>query len=147
MKPLLSRKKFYLLSWTWGLPLNLLGGLVALCLLLLGYSPKRWDYCYYFEIGHNWGGTELGMFFLTQKGSHPLIKCHEQGHGIQNCYWGFLMPFVVSIPSAIRYWYRMIISWLDKERYRKLAPYDKAWFEGQATRLGLELHRQLRRDM
>ena len=35
----------------------------------------------------------------------PLIR-HEGGHGIQNIIFGVLMPFLVSIPSFIRYWYR-----------------------------------------
>ena len=46
------------------------------------------------------------------------------------------MPFVVSIPSAIRYWNRKL-NYHDKG----LTPpteYDDIWFEKQATKLGAE---------
>ena len=58
---------FYLLSFTWGLPLTLVGCVVAIVLLITGHKPKKWGYCYYFEIGKNWGGLELGPFFLVNK--------------------------------------------------------------------------------
>ena len=44
------------------------------------------------------------------------------------------MPFIVCIPSAIRYWYRNIKVSFGKD----LQPYDSIWFEGQATTLGLK---------
>jgi hypothetical protein len=37
-------------------------------------------------------------------GEHTMA--HECGHGLQNCIWGPLFPFVIAIPSAVRYWYR-----------------------------------------
>ena len=46
------------------------------------------------------------------------------------------MPFVVCIPSAVRYWYREF-----KYHRKKLTPptkYDDIWFEGQATKWGSE---------
>ncbi len=45
------------------------------------------------------------------------------------------MPFVVGIPSMIRYWYRE----LKYNRKGKVPPtsYDSIWFEGQATRIGV----------
>lgn len=46
------------------------------------------------------------------------------------------MPFVISIPSAIRYWYREILSRVDFQKYKQLPDYDAIWFEGQATRWG-----------
>ena len=102
----MSKFKFYLLSFTWGLPMTLIGCLVALVLLITGHKPKKWGYCYYFEVGECWGGSEFGAFFICDKNSGEYIKNHEFGHGLQNCYWGFLMPFVVCIPSAYRYWLR-----------------------------------------
>lgn len=100
----MSKFKFYLLSFTWGLPMTLIGCVISLVLLIAGYKPKKWGYCYYFEIGECWGGSEFGAFFLCDKMGSEYIKNHEFGHGLQNCYWGFLMPFVVCIPSAYRYW-------------------------------------------
>lgn len=61
---------------------------------------------------------------------------HECGHGIQNIIFGPLFPFLVAIPSVIRYWYREVIWRKDRERYFQLPKYDDIWFEGQATRWG-----------
>jgi hypothetical protein len=102
----------------------------------MGYKPKKYGYCWYFEVGNHWGGLELGVCFLTDKTPSTHTKNHEHGHGIQNCYWGFLMPFVICIPSAIRYWYRKL-----KYYNQGLTPptkYDDMWFEGDATKRGTE---------
>lgn len=106
MSAKISKPLFYILSVTWGCIMTTIGAIVALVLLIIGYRPKKWNYCYYFEVGENWGGIELGMFFITDKSSSIRTKNHEHGHGIQNCYLGVLMPFVVCIPSATRYWLR-----------------------------------------
>ena len=106
MSAKISKPLFYILSVTWGCIMTAIGAIVALVLLILGYRPKKWNYCYYFEVGENWGGIELGMFFITDKSSSIRTKNHEHGHGIQNCYLGVFMPFVVCIPSAARYWLR-----------------------------------------
>ena len=108
MSAKISKSLFYILSVTWGCIMTTIGALVSLILLILGYKPKKWNYCYYFEVGENWGGIELGMFFVTDKSSGIRIKNHEHGHGIQNCYLGVFMPFIVCIPSAIRYWLRKL---------------------------------------
>ena len=28
-------------------------------------------------------------------------QIHEAGHGVQNCLWGVLFPFIIGIPSLI----------------------------------------------
>ena len=129
----LSKSKFYLLSWTWGLPMTLIGGIVMLALMMFGKKPKKWGYCYYIEVGRHWGGFNLGMFFLTSKNPPKHTKMHEHGHAIQNCYLGWLMPFVVTIPSAIRYWYRNI---KHKLGFKVKTSYYDIWFEEQASLLG-----------
>ncbi|MGM9968861.1 MAG: hypothetical protein ACI35S_00525 [Anaeroplasma sp.] len=119
---------FYVLSFTWGLPMSLIGGITFLVLMCLGYKPKRFRYLYYIEIGENWGGLNLGCFFLTCKVPYEKTKRHEAGHSIQNALFGPLMPFIVTIPSAIRYWYIRV--------FNVATNYDSIWFEGQATKLG-----------
>lgn len=82
-----------------------------------------------------WGGMELGCFFVCGEDcQYDSLMSHECGHTIQNCIWGPLMPFVVCIPSAFRYWYREF-----KYHRKNLTPptkYDDIWFEGQATEWG-----------
>lgn len=137
MNPEMSKFKFYFLSFTWGLPVTLAGCLVALVLRLCGLKPKKWGYCYYFELGSGRSGADLGIFFIKGKPESLYLKNHELGHAVQNCYFGFLMPFIVNLPSTLRFWYRAIVKSLAPKK--KLKPYDSAWFEGQATRLGAQM--------
>lgn len=124
---------FYILSFTWGLPLTLIGASVALVLTFKGYKPKRYGYCIFYEVGENWGGLNLGLFCFISKNVSKSTKQHEFGHGLQNCLYGILTPFIVTIPSAIRYWYRRI---RQEKGLINITPYDAVWFEKQATEWG-----------
>lgn len=128
----MNKKVFYILSFTWGLPLTIAGGLLALVMLGSGFTPRRFGGCMYFEVGKGWGGLNLGLVFLCQVGASDHLKTHEFGHSIQNCMWGAFTPFVVHLPSIVRYWSR---EW-KAAHGEDLPPYDAVWFEGQATRLG-----------
>ncbi len=127
---------FYIASFTWGLPITLLGCFVALSLLITGHKPHRFHSLIYFEVGEDWGGFDLGCFFVVNKGASVAMMQHESGHGLQNIMFGIFMPFVVSIPSAVRYWYREYLVRSGKKQYSELPEYDSAWFEGSATALG-----------
>lgn len=125
---------YYFLNLTWGVIMTFIGGVAVIVLLILGKKPKRYHGAIYFEVGKGWGGVELGLFFVCAENSGESVKSHEFGHSLQNCIYGPLMPFLVSIPSAIRYWYREF-----KYHRKGLNPptkYDDAWFEGQATEWG-----------
>lgn len=135
----LNKTAFYFLSFTWGLPLTLIGCLVAGILWCFGYRPKKYVYGYCIEIGRNWGGLELGVFFLTDKNSSMIIKDHELGHGIQNCIYGIFMIPLVCIPSAVRYWYREIIWRINRNKYWQLPDYYSIWFEKQASEWGRKI--------
>lgn len=127
---------FWLVSWTWGLPMTLFGLVCALGLLITGHKPQRFHYFIYFEVGHAWGGFEAGCFFFVQRGAGISIKQHESGHGLQNIMLGVFMPFIVSIPSMVRYWYREYLVRSGKKCSWELPAYDSIWFEGWATALG-----------
>ena len=127
---------FYFLSFVWGLPMTLIGCVIAAVLLITGHKPKKWGYCYYFEIGESWGGVNFGPIFLIDKYSSNYTKNHEHGHAFHNCWFGPLMPFIVSIPSAIRYWYRELFYY--KRHKTPNNSYDSIWFEGTASTLGKE---------
>lgn len=139
MKKILFYIYYWFMSLTWGIIMTTIGLLTALVLMMIGYKPKRFGPTFYFEIGSGWGGLELGPIFLTGKNGSYHTCCHEVGHGIQNTLWGPLMPFVICIPSAARYWYREWIYHKDKQKYRDLPDYDAIWFEGQATTWGKKL--------
>ena len=125
---------YWIVSLTWGGLMTFIGLIVALVLLATGHKPYRFGYTFYFKVGKSWGGLELGGLFITDSNPSLHTLCHEHGHGLQNLWWGPLFPFVIGIPSAIRYWYREIKYY----RKGKVPPttYDSIWFEGQASELG-----------
>ena len=97
---------YWLVSLTWGSIMTLLGAVIALGMLLTGHRPRRLGPNVYFEVGRGWGGMEYGAFFFVERNAARETILHEAGHGIQNLLLGPLMPFVVCIPSALRYWLR-----------------------------------------
>ena len=137
------RATYYILSFTWGLPMTLFGCIVAVGFLITGHRPKRygWDWCFEFK-GLGWG-LELGIFFIAPAEECEHLKEHEHGHGIQNIYLGFFTPFVVSIPSAVRFWVREIKYNMGK---KTLPPYDSVWFEGSASASGKALIERLKKS-
>lgn len=102
----INKPLYYLLNCTWGIVMTLIGAVVAVVLILTGHKPKRHAGSIYFNVGKSWGGAELGLFFLTDENDLESVKNHEFGHSLQNCLWGPLLPFVVCLPSAARYWLR-----------------------------------------
>lgn len=128
-----NKALFYILSFTWGLPMTLIGLISALVLILMGYKPKSWGGCLSFNVGKNWGGVSFGIVMITDESDRVSAKNHEFGHALQNCRYGFLMPFIVCIPSAVRYWYRRIRT---RKGLKNVTAYDAVWFEAEATRLG-----------
>ena len=125
---MMNKVIFYILSLTWGLPMTLVGAVCSLFLLLMGHKPKTWRGCVCFEVGKDFGGVNFGMFFITEKNGGRKLKNHEYGHAVQNCILGIFMPFAVSIPSAVRYWWRRI--------KKPNTAYDSIWFEKWATKIG-----------
>ncbi len=109
---------------------------VKYALLVTGHKPKRFHSNIYFEVGTGWGGFKAGGFFFVNKNPSLHLRQHESGHGIQNLMLGVFMPFIVSIPSAIRYWYREYLTRSGKRKSNELPAYDSIWFEGWATKLG-----------
>lgn len=97
---------YYVLNCTWGIIMTLIGAIGTLALAITGHKVKRHAGCFYTNVGHAWGGMEAGMFFFTDDSDSASVKNHEFGHSLQNCLWGPLLPFIVCIPSATRYWLR-----------------------------------------
>ena len=130
----LSKTWYYIISLTWGFPITVIGLAAAIILLFLGFTPYENSYGWYFQIGENWGGINLGIVSIVNKNPSEHTLQHEFGHSIQNCIFGiFFIPFI-AIPSFIRYWYR---EYLRKvENNHDLPEYDYAWYEGMATMFG-----------
>ena len=131
--PNITDREFYLRSFTWGLPVNLGGAVIAAGLLMTGHKPEKYGKCINFTVGKNWGGGSMGIFMITCRNAPQRLKEHEHGHSIQNCFYGPLMP-LVNLQSTSRFLYRAGVQKLQPKK--KLPPYDSVWFEGEATELG-----------
>ena len=105
-KRALQRAGYWLVSLTWGGLMTWTGAFIALVMLLSRHAPQKLGPNVYFEVGLGWGGMEYGAFFFVSKDAGERTRLHEAGHGIQNLVLGPLMPFLVCIPSALRYWMR-----------------------------------------
>ena len=127
-----KRWLYYLLSFTWGLPMNIIGAIVAGVLVCFRRRPVKYGWCLCFELPVNFG-MELGIFFIAPVNGSEHTKKHELGHSIQNIYLGPLSVGVVSIPSAVRFWVR---EWKRRKGIELTTGYDDIWFEGQATSCG-----------
>ena len=119
--------------------MTLIGWLIMFfCWLLLVKDVQKWKPTHYIMLGDNWGGLELGVCFLVADGmgiNWTLhTKCHETGHSFQNAILGPFMIFLVSIPSAIRYWVQLINKKLKHDERNK--DYDCFWAEESATDIG-----------
>ena len=132
MKYIIKNKwLYYLLQFTWGLLMNIIGGLLFAALIIFGKKrPKKFCNCWYIVVGKRWGGLSMGNFMFVSEASRIHTKYHEAGHSLQNIVWGPLWIFVIGIPSALRYWYRKLTP------NKKHPHYDSIWFEGQASEWG-----------
>lgn len=133
---LFRRVIFYFLSFTWGALLSVPGAVIILALAIF----KRVHVFHgrlYGVVGKNWGGLELGCFFICGENcQYTQLMAHECGHGIQNTIWGPLFLFIIFLPSCIRYWYRFLK--YERKGINPPTAYDDIWFEGQATDWGLD---------
>lgn len=130
----MTKERFYLLSFTWGLIMTLCGLIVSIALITTGHKPQKWGWSWYFEVGDGGCGFSCGPFFFVSKGATDSLKNHECGHGIQNAILGPMMV-VLTLASMTRFWYREI--------FGAKTSYDDWWFEGDASRLGTDLMNDL----
>lgn len=127
------RKLFYILNFTWGIIMNIIGGIGALVIMAMGHKPIRHAGNIVFKFGHHWGGVSLGIFTFMCVESGERTLNHEFGHSIQNAIFGPLFPFIVAIPSFIRC---QKFNSNIKKGIPNEEDYDAIWFEGSATKWG-----------
>lgn len=132
MKKFLSYFIFFIIQWTWGIILNIIGLFVAIGMICTRHRPYWCGPYIYFRTKWDFGGVEFGMFFIIGE-QCDSIACHEMGHSIQNMIFGPICCFL-SLGSMIRYWYREF-----KYHKKSLNPptsYNSWWYEGVATKWG-----------
>lgn len=133
----LNKVWFYTLSFTWGLPITLIGCIYALIFAITNHKPKRFGYCLYFESKKLSGGFNVGPFIFVCSSPSRSLLAHEHGHALQNCFYGPFMAVLVAMPSCVRYHYRRFVRRCLKKPLKN--PYDSIWFENEATVIGKAL--------
>ena len=131
---------YYILACTWGILSTFIGILITGVLALAkAFSANitffHFNWIYGIRVGSDfWGGLGLGLMFCRDQksGDNSYINDHEFGHTFQNCLFGIFLPFVVAMPSTIRFWHRKIRARKGKQN----KPYDSIWFEDSATQCG-----------
>lgn len=123
----------FVVNITWNIVMFTIGFVVGFFLWIFGIDYRFKKGFIIFNIGRRWGGLSLGCIVIRDRTSTTDVDYHEIGH-IHQAILGILYPFLVAIPSAIRYWY-----WTLKYLRHNLVPdalYDDMWFERSATDLG-----------
>lgn len=126
---------YYILNFTWGLPMTLIGLILTLILLPFG-KIRKWRYIYYIELryGSGWGFA-LGTTFVCSKMnlfSGELVY-HEFGHTCQNAMFGPFQIILVVLPSILRFWYRKLYSIITRKNPK--TQYTDIWFEDSAENI------------
>lgn len=97
---------FYLVQWTWGLPVNLVGFLIFLFFKIRGCKHEKFQYAWITYVPWNAGGLSMGLF-IFMKADHPNkiwtynTRIHEYGHTWQCLLLGVFYYPVIALPSAI----------------------------------------------
>lgn len=121
---------FYLIQFTWGLSVNLIGFLVWLVCKLRGRRTEKYCNCFitYVKKKH-FGGLSLGLFvFMSDDKDEQWVyntRIHEYGHTIQCLLLGPLYWIVVAIPSAI--WCNFFEGYRKKNDVSYYALYCESW--------------------
>ncbi|MBR5409941.1 MAG: hypothetical protein IK104_04650 [Clostridia bacterium] len=124
---------FFLIQWTWGASVNVVGGLV--CLFLYPFCKhEHFGNALITYVPWNQGGLSLGLFIFIAADRNKEwtfnTRIHEYGHTIQCLLLGPLYWVVVALPSAI--W----CNFFEGYRRRNNVSYYKLYCESWANRWG-----------
>lgn len=124
-----SRIIFYILSFSWGIILSILGLGATLALRAIGAHQAPNQYGYVTYLGNNsWGGFTLGPYSFVCPNASPELLTHEAGHSYQNIIFGPIMV-ILTLISIIHYWISCFVPSVN-------ANYYNFWIEANATKLG-----------
>ena len=134
---------YYLSQLTWGLPLNIAGGLRFLfCVhrphfLYRGAIVTRWKKPYSMGIGFFvfLGHTDVEDRRAPGEVLTPAdraVLVHEYGHTVQAAYLGVLFSLLVALPSVTWAFFPPLVKYRRKNRISYYSVYPENW----ANRLG-----------
>lgn len=122
---------FYLIQWTWGLPVNLVGGLMFLFFTKIkGYRWQHFGYSKIVYMPWSGGGLSMGLFIFIKdqpKSKTWSYNCriHEYGHTWQCLLLGPLYYLVIALPSVI--WCNCFKKYRQKNKVSYSAVYCEKW--------------------
>lgn len=129
---------YYVLQFTWNLPMTLFGGILALIALIAKCFGVKVEFGKFYWVGFAkigpdyWGGCDTGLFFLRDHKSEGDLMSHEWGHTFEGVVLGPLFIFLVAIPSAVRWW----IDWFKQKKTGQGIDYNAFWAEDAASACG-----------
>lgn len=98
---------FYLIQWTWGLSVNVVGGIAYLiCTKVLKFRHQKFGHAYIVYVPWKSGGLSMGLFIFIKdrEDVNPWsynTRIHEYGHTWQCLLLGPLYYIVIALPSVI----------------------------------------------
>lgn len=122
---------FYFVQWTWGLTVNLAGGIAFLiCTKIKGLRYQRFGYAYIVYVPWKGGGLSLGLFiFMKEQHANKKwtynTRIHEYGHTWQCLLLGPLYWIVIAIPSFI--WCNCFAKYREKNNVSYYKLYCESW--------------------
>ncbi|MCR5207971.1 MAG: hypothetical protein K6C14_05775 [Eubacterium sp.] len=146
----INKTLFYIVQWTWGLPVNIIGALVYLICKARGCRCEKFGYSYIAYLPWKFGGLTLGLF-IFMKENHPNeswtynTRIHEYGHTWQCLLLGPLYWVVIGIPSAL--WCHLFEGYRKKNNVSYYVFYPEKWanYNGQKA-TGLEMISENKKD-
>lgn len=124
----LGRFLFYFVQFTWGLPVNLISGIIYL-ILKNKFRTERFENAFITYIPGNWGGLSLGLFIFIADGREKEwtdnTRIHEYGHTIQCLLLGPLYWIVVALPSAV--WCNFFAGYRKRNNVSYYKLYCESW--------------------
>lgn len=133
---------FHLVQWTWGLPVNLVGGLGWAYFRLRGCPGGRFRQARFIYVPTRLGGgLSIGMFLFfpdrirtdrPEGGAGTELLAHEYGHTLQVLRLGPFYWLAIGLPSLL--WYALPAC--ERWRVKHGRPYRSLYTESWADRLG-----------
>ena len=125
-----NKPLFYIIQWTWGLPVNLIGGIIYLICKAMGRKQAKFENAYYTYLPWNQGGLSLGLF-VFMKADHPNkvwtynTHIHEYGHTWQCLLLGVFYWIVIALPSSV--WCNFFEGYRKKNNVSYYVFYPEKW--------------------
>ena len=121
----------YLIQWTWGLPVNIVGGIAyIICTKILKHPHSKFGYANIVYLPWNAGGLSMGLFIFVRDEKEKEewlynVRIHEYGHTWQCLLLGPLYYLIVAIPSVI--WCNCFAKYREKNNVSYYKLYCEAW--------------------